>query len=219
MHSRRQILRSDGGWTLIEAVLTIVIMAIMVLGLTIVLLAFKEHLDRSWAIRTMDQYGNDVVEKLTHDLRNAMDVTVRHETSRTDRITVEYLDPWKKGLTHKSFWFADLRSGQIKVDYKALDPTYPPRRTRRGEVFEIHKFKLIRYGLGSSDEISDEKERSDSFFRNKGFLNATYDIVITLRYTRGAINPGDRNWSFEKRYENRVYMRNKNLAVKDAAAG
>jgi len=72
MQMIRHRLRRDEGWTFIEATLSIVIMSIMVLGLTIVILAFKEHLERSWAVRMMDQYGNDVMEIITHDLRNVM---------------------------------------------------------------------------------------------------------------------------------------------------
>ena len=208
-------LRSEGGWTFIEATLAVVIMAIMVLGLTIVLLAFRDHLDRSWAVRAMDQYGNDALEMLTHELRNAVDVTVRVDTRDTDRITVKWLDPWVQDLIHTNLWYADLTTGQIKKDHKPIYKLYPPVKLRRGESFKIGKFKLLSYGLDDSDA----RERGDALSRTKEFNDATYTIVLTLRYTRGAINIGDRNWSYQKTYKNRVYLRNKNLIFQKGILG
>ena len=204
-------LARDGGWTFIEATLAVVIMAIMVLGLTIVLMAFREHLDRSWAIRVMDQYGNDVVERLTHELRNAIDVTVYGGVGDNyHRIVITYLDPYSHNRKITSQWDADLRTTQIKVQNEPIDPTFPPRNLGRGESYEIRRFTLTRYGARTDDEI---RERQDVMNRNEGFLDATYNINFTLRYNRAAINPGERHWFYEKEYKNRVYMRNKNTIV------
>jgi hypothetical protein len=199
----------DEGWTFIEAVLSVVIMSIMVLGLTIVLMAFREHLDRSWAIRVMDQYGNDVIERLTHELRNAVDVSVRNSSGNTNEIDVKYLDANYLDRFYLRRWRADLRSTQIKVDNVPVDPTFPPRNPGRGESYQILEFMLSPYGQNTPNV----QENRDSQSRNETFLNATYDISFKLRYNRNAINPGERNWTYEKHYMNRVYMRNKNLLI------
>ena len=207
----------DEGWTFIEATLTIVIMSIMVLGLTIVLLAFREHLDRSWAIRMMDQYGNNVVEQLTHELRNAIDVNVRHDAGNTDQIDITYLEPLYLDRTYTRRWRADLRATQIKVENEPIEKLFPPKRPGRGESYQILQFTLSPYGdRTTSREL---KERQDSADRSQPFLEATYEIRFKLRYNRNAINPGDRNWSYEKEYFNRVYMRNKNLPVRKQVSG
>lgn len=203
----------EGGWTFIEAILSVVIMSIMVLGLTIVLLAFKEHLDRSWAVRVMDQYGNDVIEQLTHELRNAYDVQVRSENQDFDRITIVEVDKFNELKHYERLWYADQRTGQIKRNHDAafVDRYYPPRRLRRGESFTITRFKLVPFGRGTNDR----DEALEAQRRNKSFVNATYNIELTLRYTRGAVDPGHRNWFFEKTYHNRVYVRNMNLVYKN----
>lgn len=202
----------DEGWTFIEAILTVVIMSIMVLGLTIVLLAFKEHLDRSWAIRVMDQYGNDVIEKLTHELRNAIDVDIRRTAGNTHQIDIKYLDPLYMDRTFIRRWRADLRTTQIKVENEPIDVYFPPGKPGRGESYQIMQFTLSKYGDRFLSRDLDERKESAN--RSQAFLEATYDIRLKLRYNRNAINPGDRSWSYEKEYFNRVYMRNKNLPIR-----
>jgi type II secretory pathway pseudopilin PulG len=202
--------RRDDGWTFIEATISIVIMAIMVLGLTIVLLAFREQLDRSWAVRVMDQYGNDVIEQLTHELRNAIEVDVRSGAGNTDRIDVTYLDPIRHDLFLTARWRADLRNVRITRDGEKIDPTFPPQNLGRGESYEIVSFTLNQYGEDSPNNW----ERQDRNRRKQSFLDAAYDLRFKLRYNRNAIDVGERNWTVEKEYFNRVYVRNKNLIVK-----
>lgn len=211
MYTLKKQLQRDGGWTFIEATISVVIMSIMILGMTIVLMAFREHLDRSWAIRVMDQYGNDVIEKLTHNMRNAVDVTVRNGPRNTHKIDLSFLDPYVLDLIHTEMWEADRGRPRIMVNNDPVDPTFPPSSPGRGESYEIVQFTVTPYG----ELTPNPDERRDSFSRNEKFLTGTYDIRLKLKYNRYALRAGERNWSFEKEYYNRVYMRNKNLIVKE----
>jgi len=204
----------EGGWTFIEATLSIVIMTIMVLGLTIVLMAFREHLDRSWAIRVMDQYGNDVLERLTHELRNAVDVQVSNGTANTHEITIEYPDMLYMDRTYYHRWKADLRNTRILIDNRPMDSQFPPRALGRGEFFQILRFTLDPFGM-SGREIDEARDRNS---RSETFLNATYDITFSLQYNRNAVNPGEHDWKFRKTYTNRVYIKNKNLYIRRQTA-
>jgi len=210
----------DSGWTFIEATLSVVIMSIMVLGLTIVLMAFREHLDRSWAVRVMDQYGNDVVERLTHELRNAVDLSVRRVVSgrqiMLDQIDIVYLDPFYLDRTITKRWRPSSKPAIITVDGVPLDPYFPPRRPGRGEVYEIRRFTLTPYGQdgrqGGTAVWSNEV--FDSQTRNEAFKEATYLIRFKLHYTRSAVQRGNPSWTFDKEYFNRVYIRNMNLPIR-----
>jgi len=210
MKTQKIIFKRDEGWTLVEAVLTIVVMAIMMLGLTIVLMAFREHLDRSWSVRVMDQYGNDVIEQLSHQLRNAVDVEVRRGRGNTHKIDIKFLDPYVHDKYNYEYWEVDTRAGKVMINNRPVDIFYPPSSPGRGESFEIVQFTMTPYGQLTPNR----RERTDSYRRNENFLNATYDVRLKLRYNRNAINPGERNWSYEREYSNRVYMRNMNLVVK-----
>ncbi|MBM3326908.1 MAG: hypothetical protein FJY65_08025 [Calditrichaeota bacterium] len=210
MLALRAKLVRDEGWTFIEATLAVVIMSIMVLGLTIVLLAFREHLDRSWAVRAMDQYGNDVVENLAHDLRNAVDVVVRPGPGNTNNIDIKFLNPYSHDRFEWSYWKADMRNGCITVNNRPLQPFFPPRNMKRGESYAIEQFTLSGYG----EKTPNSWEHDDKFRRSKKFNEAALDIRFKIRYYRNAIYTNERNWSYGREYYNRVYMRNKNLIVK-----
>lgn len=56
--------RNDEGWTFIEAAFSIVLLTVVFLGFSLTLLTFREWMDRSWAIRAMDQYANDLMSRL-----------------------------------------------------------------------------------------------------------------------------------------------------------
>jgi len=209
MKKKRLALARDGGWTFIEATISIVIMSIMVLGLTVVLMAFREHLDKSWAIRVMDQYGNDIVERMSHEMRNAVNIDVRNGTGNTHKVSLEFLDPLQTDVTYVNEWRADIRSARVLVNNRVVDPTFPPSQLGRGEFFEIVQFTMTPYGILTSNA----SERVDRFQRNEDFMSATWDLRFILRYNRNAIETGQQNWSYQKEYYNRVYMRNMNLTV------
>jgi|ETNmetMinimDraft_23_1059889.scaffolds.fasta_scaffold60007_1 type II secretory pathway pseudopilin PulG len=200
-------LERDDGWTLVEAILSMIIMSVMILGLTIVLLAFREHLDRSLAVRTMDQYGNNVIERLTHKLRNAVNVVVRNGPADTNKIDIEFLDPLTLDYTIWEYWRADGNS--IKVNNRRIDDYFPPLRQRVGEAYRIMKFTMTPYGVDTPNDF----ESAERFQRTDSFNDATWDIRFTIRYERKNISSDSQSWFYEKEYYNRVYMRNMNLIV------
>lgn len=207
MKKQKNIWSYDDGWTLVEAVLSMIIMSVMILGLTIVLLAFREHLDRSLAVRTMDQYGNNVIEQLTHKLRNAVNVVVRKGRD-IDNIDIEFLDPLTLDFTTWEYWRAAQNT--IKVNNRRIDDYFPPLRLRFGESYEILKFTMRKYG---DPDGPNEYEKQDHYRRSDSFNDATWDIRFTLRYKRSNISSGEQKWVYDKEYYNRVYMRNMNLIV------
>lgn len=210
MRTLRKKVARDDGWTFIEATLAIVVISVMVLGLTIVLMAFREHLDRSWAVRVMDQYGNDVIEQLTHELRNATDISVRPGPRDTHKIEITLLDPILHDVFHRTVWEMDRSNPRILTNRRPVDPFFPPSDPGRGEYYEIVSFRLTQYG----EETPNLWEERDRNRRNADFLSAAWDIRFKLRYNRGAVTGGVPTWSYEKEYYNRVYLRNKNLIVK-----
>ncbi|MBM3328782.1 MAG: hypothetical protein FJY67_04800 [Calditrichaeota bacterium] len=215
MNALRKRLAREDGWTFIEATLAVVIMSVMVLGLTIVMLAFREHLDRSWAVRSMDQYGNDVLENLTHDLRNAVDIEVAGgDNSPYHRVQVKFLNPYSHDRFDYNNWRVDTRSNRVIVNNRELQPYFPPRNLRRGESYVIEQFTLTPYGKETLFAKPEGWERADALRRDPKFTNAAYEIRFKIRYNRNAMYTDDVNWSYTREYFNRVYLRNKNLIVK-----
>lgn len=213
----RRKFAQDDGWTFIEATMTIVLASVMILGLTITLLAFKEQLDRSWAIRTMDQYANDVVENISHDLRNATEVRVRAGAGNTSRVEIDFLDPMRKSDTKQTvLWRADNRTSRIWRGNEVLDRQFPASDLGPGETYQITQFTVSPFGTNNYYE---PWARIDQSARNEQFMAATFDINLTLRYVRNAVGEKTSNWDFQKHYGNRVYTRNANLIVKKGITG
>jgi hypothetical protein len=215
MNRLRAACRRDDGWTFIEATLAIVLTAIMILGLSIVLMAFREQLDRSWAVRVMDQYGNDVVENLSHDLRNATDIVVGPGPGLTNRIDITYLEPVRKNDLLLTRWSADLRTMRIVRGNDLVDPTFPPNNLGRGENYEIVEFRLIPFGTNTPNAWeSDDRNQRARTPEGQKFLSAAWDVRFKIRYVRNAIAKNERQWVVEREYSNRVYARNMNLVAK-----
>lgn len=213
----RSRLAQDDGWNIIEAVLTIVLGAIMALGLAITLLAFKEQIDRSWAVRLMDQTANNIVEQLTHDIRNAVDVTVRGGTGNTSRIECKILDPLRKSDAQQTvLWRADTRQTRFWRGNKVLERDFPPTNLGFGESYQIVRFTVSTFGANKDNETW---ARVDMPGRSDAFVDAMFDINLTMRYTRSKNMARTYGWTFEKEYTNRVYARNMNLIIKKGVTG
>lgn len=120
-------MKNQDGFTLIEVLLTVVIMAIASLGLTVPLVGFSSQVERASTIQTMDQYGNDVIETLTHDLRNAHDVSIL----RDNRFTLKFNE------LEESSW--KLSRGQILINNRTWFEHNP-------QLFQIKSLKLAQSG-------------------------------------------------------------------------
>lgn len=213
----RNRIKQDEGWTFIEATLTIVLASIMALGLAITLLAFKEQIDRSWAIRVMDQTGTNIVEQLTHDLRNAVDVSVRGGTGNTSRVELQLLDPLRKSDAKQTvLWRADPRQVKFWRGNKIIEKDFPPTNLGYGEGYQIVRFTVSNFGDYRDNEAW---ARVDMPARSDAFIGATFDINLTLRYTRAKSMARQYGWTYEKEYTNRVYARNMNLLIKKGITG
>jgi len=213
----RRRLAQDDGWTIIEAVLTIVLGSIMALGLAITLLAFKEQIDRSWAVRLMDQTANNIIEQMTQDLRNSVDVTVRGGTGNTSRIECKILDPLRKSDAQQTvLWRADPRQVRFWRGNQIVEKDFPPTKPGYGESYQIVRFTVSTFGANKDNE---PWARVDMPSRQESFVNAMFDINLTMRYSRTRSLARKYDWTFEKEYTNRVYARNMNLIIKKGVTG
>ncbi len=140
-----------------------------------------------------------------------------------DDINVFIPDPANYDTTIKNRWRADTRAVQVSAEDKPrraglvpIDPYFPPRRLGRGERFEIKRFTLSNYGTDFNGKEGPiwTNENADSWARSATFKNATYLIRFELAYYENPIKSGDYPWKCVKEYNNRVYMRNKNLLIK-----
>lgn len=69
--------RGERGFTLIETLITVFLMAMMFIGLRYTLASWWEVIDRSMTERYVEQYGNSVVEYIARNVINATDISVQ----------------------------------------------------------------------------------------------------------------------------------------------
>ncbi|MBL7073783.1 prepilin-type N-terminal cleavage/methylation domain-containing protein [candidate division KSB1 bacterium] len=186
------------GFTFIEALLSVVLASIVMAGLMIPMLAFVEHLDRSWSVRLMNQYGNDFLEQIVRDLRDARDVNI---TSRD-------------GFSALTAWVRDARGHLREISYRAkrdkgilrngepLDKTFPPSRRQLKE--------------GESFEVQDLQFQLSSRLHDPDLLNnAVVLVTLRLRYSReDPDNPGN-EFQKEQTFRTTIYLRNQYLGSEE----
>jgi len=203
--------RRDEGWTFIEALFSVVLVTVVFLGFTITLLAFRELLERAWAIRVMDQYANLLVNDIQRKLRTGTAIS---------------LNPGQYGLgsfmfTVPNYNFKNVNDPlQFNTSFKysanpgqgimiGVDNTAPqqfdPEFTHEGWT-SLHRFSVVAF------------EYDPNAFNQAGRLPYFYQtmaqITFTLRYDRprqvetpgGSVN---RTFSLEKSYTVSGFMKNR----------
>ena len=76
------------GFTLIETLLSVVLSAILILGVTITTVHIKEYQRRSFIERAVEQYCNDVVDYLWVEIKNSDYIDVGRRTRDIDKVTL-----------------------------------------------------------------------------------------------------------------------------------
>jgi prepilin-type N-terminal cleavage/methylation domain-containing protein len=94
----------DSGFTLIETLITLVLVSIMIIGASYLCVLIKDQLQESTYYLEVDQLGNDIVEELVHRLHNSQDVNL----IRNNRFDIIY------GKNDTEMW--QVRGGIVYID-------------------------------------------------------------------------------------------------------
>jgi len=201
-------LRNDEGWTLIEALISLFLITILFLGFTVSLLAFREWINRSWAIRVMDQYANDVFSRLDAYLRDAHRVDLLPPQNGLGRFQLLHLqfDIYDMSYvdTLRTTFSADPQNGisiaEGNAAPKAFDEDVPFDAWK-----DEHNFRIERFDYIPGTMLYPEQSVS--------FRNATGQIKMTIGYERprevstpeGTVK---REYVFRKEYTLTAFLKN-----------
>lgn len=204
----------DEGWTFIEATLSIVLLSIIFLGFTITLLEFREWLDRSWAVRVMDQYANDVIERIDHFIQVGGKFTEDPPRNGLGsfRIYIPSVNvyPFKVDSTAYIFFahpeegiFLSVGSEAPREFYQSCtggnEATFPPESWKKSNKFTITDFRY-------------EPFPDPDTTRSTSLAYGTPVIHLSYKYER---IEGDEKYVLDKQYVFSSYMKNYSMSRGD----
>lgn len=147
------------GFTLMEALVSILILSIVVLGTNYILLATYKQTDRAWMINNSSMITNSVYSIFTHDIRKAKSINVVDSLTMSvidvnDKIIKFTFDPVRKVIYRNNspifmVDFDKIKNKNINLKFIAGTP-----KTRTVNVdfkieSEINDYKLLN-GFASS---------------------------------------------------------------------
>ena len=202
MNKRHTSSRGEHGWTFIEATMGVVLVSIIVLGLAVTMLAMRDTVDRSLAIRVMDQYGNDIMSHFqkAFETANQYESIPSQSSGQMDHFQLIYIDPFNGTRTiHR---YLATRAQGVKRDNTRLDPQFPPRQIRTdngiGVLSQNESFAIIRF-------TAVEAPRQGN---SVAFSHGAIRVSLTIRYTREGINPGESDYTRDMTYSTLCFMKN-----------
>jgi hypothetical protein len=202
MTGRKEAKISERGWTFIEATIGAVLASVIVLGLAVTMMAMRETVDRSLAIRIMDQYGNNVMKHFETAFETAnVYVTVPSQSSgQMDMFELHYRDPFTHVYTIDRY--RATQNYGIMLNNQRLDPEFPPRPMPQGKAFGV---------LNEGESFAITRFTAENVIRRGNtivFTGGSVRITLTIRYTREANNPGEQDYHRFMTYETMCFMKN-----------
>ena len=177
MQNKRLHWMSERGWTFIEATMGVILTSILVLGLAVTILAMRETMDRSLAIRVMDQYGTDIMRHFQRESESALDIRpiVSQSSGNMVHFDLMYRDPFSGVETaHR---YKATRSIGVFRDGQRLDIQFPPTRVQRGETGLLHPGESFTVTEFTATNVINSGNLEN-------FSNAVWRVNLGLRYTK-----------------------------------
>lgn len=170
--------KSRHGFTLIEALVMIVLSTILIIGFRYTVQAYWEQINRSMTERHLEQYGNSIVEYVARNIINAHRIYVPPNTGALSSFTATLYDPNRGYYDIK---FSANRENWVMEDNERIFREFPPKQGE-GSVKSI---------LGPNETARLVKFRIDSIRRVEppynnpvDFYGRLYEITLMLHYQR-----------------------------------
>ncbi|TKJ39977.1 hypothetical protein CEE37_09580 [candidate division LCP-89 bacterium B3_LCP] len=200
---------ADEGWTFIEAVYSVVLLTVVFLGFTITILAFREWMFRSWGIRLVDQYANDVLAFIEDQLRVGGRITEIPSQSELRSFTI-----YTMNLTDYPIRVADSTAYNFSAHpeqgvFVGIGNTAPEEfysfRTNHKEHFppdgwgEDHNFKITGFKFVDWNNP----------MLSPSFNDAMPQVILNIEYSRKKnVKKESIEYILKKEYRVSAYMKN-----------
>ncbi len=212
-------LQKDDGFTFIEATISVVLLTIVFLGFTVTLLAFREWMDRAWAIRVMDQYANDVLSNLDATMRIASGITLNQNQYGLGSFSLSvpqfnFDNTLLPVLTTNTFTYSAKPTEGVYVAQnnaapQKLDKDFPPPNWKTGR--KQHKFTITEFRYTGTPPWN-------VMGRQPYFYESMAQIYLAIKYERprSVETPfgfQSRKYELKKRYMVSGFLKNNTVGT------
>ncbi len=169
---------SRAGFTLIEALVMIVLSVILIIGFRYTLLAYWEQMNRSMTERHIQQYGSSIVEYVARKITNAREIYIPPNAGDLSTFTATFFDPNKGNV---NIIFSANKKNWVMEDNERIFREFPPKRSDNsysGVIGLNETVEIIKFGIDSIRRIEPPYNNTEDFY------GRLYRVTLLLRYTR-----------------------------------
>jgi prepilin-type N-terminal cleavage/methylation domain-containing protein len=193
----------ESGFTLIEILITTILLAMLLFGFRYTVQAYMKQINRSWAERYMEQYGNSTVEYIARNMVNAKQVNIPPNIGNFATFYVIHEDP---NLGQISTKYSSSETDGIMVNDEKLFPDFPPEELN-------NRANAI---LGPSESIELTEFRIDSvyrpispYFNPVEFKGRLFKVTLKMIYTQKNYKPSVDDYFREMMFTSQVSLKNR----------
>jgi len=204
--------RCQNGFTLIETLITVVLLALMLVGFRYTLEAYWEQINRSWSERYLEQYGNSVVEYIARNIINAKQIDVAANQGTFGTFYVILDDPLSGSYT---VTYSSTADDGVTENNDKIISEYPPTKLNNHstailgprESFEVLEFRgeyIYRHW--------------PPYFNPTSFLGRVFKVTIKLKYVRDG-DSGTEDYERVMTFTSQVSLKNRFAPVQGETPG
>ena len=193
---------TQGGFTLVETLVTVVLLSGMLIGFRYILLGYWEQINRSWAERYMEQYGNSVVEYVARNIKNAIRIEIPENSGILGTFTVYFADSLAASGERGVQYSSEAEEGIFEDDEKIIWDFPPPNFDSRSksilgprELFELVEFRI--------DSIYHPEP---PFYNQAEFKERLMEITLKIRYIKQNDAAQSKNYIRQMTFSRQVSM-------------
>lgn len=196
----------QSGFTLIEVLVSVVLLAGLLVGFRYTLLAYWEQINRSWAERYMEQYGNSMVEYLARNLVNAKTITISQNGSNLATFFA-YFD---NNIHQYTVKYSCTSDDGVEEDDEKIFAEFPPDnfKDKYSSILGVNeKFEIIEFKIDSVYKYY------TPYFNPEAFKGRLFKITLRIAYEQESADSKKQDYYREMMFTSQVSLKNRSKGL------
>jgi len=196
----------QSGFTLIEVLVSVVLLAGLLVGFRYTLLAYWQQINRSWAERYMEQYGNSTVEYLARNLVNAKTITISPNAGDLTTFFATY----NNNINQYTIKYSCTSDGGVEEDNEKLFSDFPPDNfaDKYSSILGVNeKFEIIEF------KIDSVYKNYTPYFNPNEFKGRLFKITLRIAFEQDNTNSKAQDYYREMMFTSQVSLKNRSKGL------